>query len=86
MSRVHSFIYDGKEVPSCCYIHISESILLLHELSWVRQQLDKRLQISLANGRDIELVFRIVWINEIVGNPVCQHEIPKEIASAKGVI
>jgi len=31
---------------------------------------------GLADGRDIELVFRIVRINEIVGNPVCQHEIP----------
>jgi hypothetical protein len=26
-----------------------------------------------------------VWINEIVGNPVREHEIPVKIGSAKGV-
>ena len=40
---------------------------------------------GLAYGREIELVLQIVWINEIVGDPVCQHEIPREIASANGL-
>ena len=37
-------------------------------------------------GRDIELVLQIVWINKIVGNPMCQHEIPREIALAEAVV
>jgi hypothetical protein len=41
-------------------------------------------KIGLADGREIELVLRIVWMNEIVGNLVCQREIPKEMASARG--
>jgi hypothetical protein len=42
---------------------------------------------GLADGREIKLVFRIVRINEIVGDSVCQHEIPREIQSciSKGI-
>ena len=38
--------------------------------------------IGLADRREIELVLRIVWMNKIVGNLVCQREIPREMASA----
>jgi hypothetical protein len=48
--------------------------------------IDQRLKISRADGRDIELVLQIVLINEIVGNPVSQHEIPRGFASATDVI
>jgi hypothetical protein len=38
----------------------------------------------LAESREIELVLRIVRMNEIVGDLVCKREIPREMASNRG--
>jgi hypothetical protein len=40
---------------------------------------------GLADGREIEFVLRIVRMNEIVGNLVCQREIPREMTSTGGL-
>jgi hypothetical protein len=40
---------------------------------------------GLAESRKIELVLRIVRMNEIVGDLMCQREIPREMASNRGV-
>jgi hypothetical protein len=34
----------------------------------------------LADCREIKFVFRIMWVNEVVGNLMRQREIPREIA------
>jgi hypothetical protein len=38
---------------------------------------------SPADGRDPELVLQIVCFNDIVGDPVTQHKIPRRLASAR---
>ncbi len=40
-------------------------------------------KMGFTDGREIELVPRIVLKNKIVGNLVCQREIPKKTASAR---
>jgi hypothetical protein len=39
----------------------------------------------LADGREIKFVFRIVCMNEIVGNLVRKREIPRENSISQGV-
>jgi hypothetical protein len=34
----------------------------------------------LADCREIKFVFRIMWVNEVVGNLMRQREIPREMA------
>ena len=43
------------------------------------------LKIFPADSRDKDLVLQIMWIDDIVGNPVSQHEIPRGLASARGI-
>jgi hypothetical protein len=41
-------------------------------VSWLVRGSDSKLIRGLADSREIELVLYIMWIDEIVGNPVCQ--------------